>query len=352
MKALILAGGFGTRLRPLTLALPKPIVPIFERPFLYYQIDLLRQVPEIDEVILSLNYQPDRIERRIGNGAEIGLPIRYRVESEPLGTGGAIKFASRGIEDSVLVFNGDVLTQTNLKAVVRHHHECSALATIVLTPVLNPAAYGLVESDERGNVRRFLEKPSLDQITCNTINAGIYVLEPETFDRIPDDLPSSIERDYFPSLVSRGERFVSYLEQGYWLDIGSPNSYIKAHRDLMSQRCSGGPFDGKAPDFIYRETGSRVSPGAEVQGPCFLGTGCLIESGARIGPESVIGPRCIIRTDAVIERGILWGDTVVEARATVSDALIGESCKILSDAKVSSGAIIGHGTILSEHSHV
>ena len=352
MKAVILAGGFGTRLRPLTLALPKPIVPIFERPFLYYQIDLLRQVPEIDEIILSLNYQPERIEDRIGDGTEAGLPIRYMVEPEPLGTGGAIKFAARGVDDSLLVFNGDVLTQTNLNAVLRHHRMCSARATIVLTPVSNPAAYGLVEADEQSNVRRFLEKPSPEQITCDTINAGIYILEPETFDRIPDGVPSSIERDYFPSLVSKGERFVSYVERGYWLDIGSPNSYVKAHRDLMLQRCSGGPFDGRAPDFVHRGTGCNVSPGAEIQGPCFLGTGCLIESGARIGAESVIGPRCIIRTGAIIERGILWGDTIVETRATINDALVGEHCKILSDAKVSSGAIIGHRTILSEHSHV
>jgi NDP-sugar pyrophosphorylase family protein len=274
------------------------------------------------------------------------------VEPEPLGTGGAIKFASRGVDDTVLVFNGDVLTQTNLNAVIRHHRMCSARATIVLTPVSNPSAYGLVETDQQGNVRRFVEKPALEQITCNTINAGIYILEPETFDRIPDDVASSIERDYFPSLVNDGERFVSYVEQGYWLDIGSPSSYVQAHRDLMFQRCSGSPFDGKASDFVYRGTGCKISSGAELQGPCFLGTGCLIESGARIGPQSVIGPRCIIRPDAVVERGILWSDTIVESRAMVNDAVVGENCKILSDAKISSGAVIGHRTVLSEYSRV
>lgn len=352
MKAVILAGGFGTRLRPLTLDLPKPIVPIFERPFLYYQIDLLRKVPEIDEVILSLNYRPERIEARVGNGTEAGLPVRYMVEPEPLGTGGAVKFASRGVEDTLLVFNGDVLTRIDLQEVVRRHHECTARATIVLTPVDNPSAYGLVESDEHGNVRRFLEKPPPDQVTCDTINAGIYVLEPETFDRIPDGIPSSIERHYFPSLVTQGERFISYVDRGYWLDIGSPASYVRAHRDLMAQRCPEGPFHGQVSDFVYRAAGCRIAPGAELQGPCFLGTGCVVENGARIGPESVIGPRCIIRAGAVIEKAILWSDTVVDSGAEVHDALLGESCRILSEAHIGPGVIIGHRSVLSEHSRV
>ena len=160
MKAVILAGGFGTRLRPLTLDLPKPIVPIFDRPFLYYQTDLLRQVPDIDEVVLSLNYRPDRIEARVGDGTDAGIPLRYVVEPDPLGTGGAIKFASAGIDDTLVVFNGDVLTSIDLQAVVRLHRERAAQATIILTPVDDPSAYGVVETDAEGNVLRFLEKPS------------------------------------------------------------------------------------------------------------------------------------------------------------------------------------------------
>ena len=198
MKAVILAGGFGTRLRPLTLELPKPIVPIFDRPFLYYQTDLLRQIPQIDEVVLSLNYRPDRIEARVGNGTDAGVRLRYVVEPDPLGTGGAIKYAAAGIDDTLVVLNGDVLTGIDLQAVVRRHRERAARATIVLTPVDEPSAYGVVETDDEGNVLRFLEKPSPDQITCDTINAGIYILEPETFDRIPDGTKWSIERQYFP----------------------------------------------------------------------------------------------------------------------------------------------------------
>ncbi|MBM62108.1 MAG: nucleotidyltransferase [Acidobacteria bacterium] len=352
MKAVILAGGFGTRLRPLTLDCPKPIVPIFERPFLYYQVDLLRKITEIDEVILSLNYRPERIEDLIGNGKDIGIPIRYMVEPEPLGTGGAIKFASKDIEDSLVVLNGDVLTLIDLPAVIRRHRENRACATIVLTPVNNPSAYGLVETDTNGQVLRFLEKPSPDQITCDTINAGVYILEPHTFDRIPDGRPSSIERDYFPSLITRKETFIGHIDRGYWLDIGSPESYMQAHRDLMAQRCAAGPFHRKPQDFICQNPSCQISAEAKITGPCFFSRDCIIEDGAQIGPESILGPRCRIAADTVIERSILWGDTVVDSGAVISDAIVGKACHISSNTRVGPGALIGSRSVLSPYTRV
>ena len=349
MKAVILAGGFGTRLRPLTLEIPKPIVPIFDRPFLYHQIDLLRQVPDIDEVILSLNFRPERIEARVGDGGEAGLPVRYRVEPHPLGTGGAIKFASQGVRETVLVVNGDVLTDIDLDAVVARHRERGALATIVLTPVDNPSAYGLVETDADGNVRRFLEKPGPNEITCDTINAGVYLLEPATFDRIPDDTAWSIERQYFPSLVERRETFVAHVHRGYWIDIGTPASYMRAHRDLMAGRCAAGPFR-ESPGAVRRGAGCRIAPGADLAGPCFVGGGCVIEAGARIGPESVIGPGCTIGPGAVVERAIVWGDSAVGAEAVVREAILGEACRVGAGAEVGAGCVLGSRSILSAHS--
>ena len=349
MKAVILAGGFGTRLRPLTLELPKPVVPIFDRPFLYYQIDQLRQVPDIDEVILSLNFRPDRIEARVGDGAEAGLPVRYRVEPHPLGTGGAIKFASRGVRETVLVVNGDVLTDIDLNAAVARHRERGALATVVLTPVDNPSAYGLVETDADGNVRRFLEKPGPNEITCDTINAGIYLLEPATFDRIPDDTAWSIERQYFPSLVERRETFVAHVDRRYWIDIGTPASYMRAHRDLMAGRCAAGPFRESA-GAVRRGAGCRIAPGADLAGPCFLGDGCVVEEGARIGPESVIGPGCTIGPGAVVERAIVWGGSAVGAEAAVREAILGEGCRVGDGAEVGAGCVLGSRSILSAHS--
>ena len=280
MKAILLAGGKGTRLRPLTVHTPKPIVPIFNRPFLYYQIDLLRQVPEIDEVILSLNYQPRRIEEIFGEGEGLGVKLRYVVEPMPLGTGGAIRYAGDSLTESVVVFNGDVLTQVDLGAVLRLHRERKAKATIVLTPVENPRAYGLVETDADGNVQRFLEKPGEDEITCNTINAGIYVLEPDTFDRIPKDTAWSIERSYFPSLIERGETFVAYVYDGYWIDIGTPAKYLQVHRDIMDGRYSAPPF-ARTPQAAWVSPEARVEEGVELHGPCFVDEGAVLKAGAR-----------------------------------------------------------------------
>src|SRR5262245_59790889 len=172
MKALLLAGGQGTRLRPLTIHQPKSIVPIFNRPFLHYQLDLIKKVPEIDEVILSLNYQPRRIEEVFGDGTDAGIALRYVVEPTPLGTAGAVRYATKGITDTIVVFNGDVLTEVDLAELIAFHRSRQARATIVLTPVENPAAYGLVETDADSGVLRFLEKPKPEEITCDTINAG------------------------------------------------------------------------------------------------------------------------------------------------------------------------------------
>src|SRR5690348_7297697 len=288
MKAILLAGGKGTRLRPLTIHTPKPIVPILDRPFLHYQLDLLKQVPEIDEVILSLNYQPRRIEEIFGDGSDSGLAIRYVVEPAPLGTGGAVRYAGESLHDSVVVFNGDVLTQVDLGAVIALHRERKAKATIVLTPVENPSAYGLVETDAHGNILRFLEKPNADEITCDTINAGIYVLEPETFERIPKDTPWSIERSFFPSLVERQETFIAYVDRGYWIDIGTPEKYIQVHADVMDGRYRSSRFGGQ-PMAPWVAPTVRVEDGAVVEGPCFIDEGTVVKAGARIGPYSVIG---------------------------------------------------------------
>ncbi len=352
MKAILLAGGKGTRLRPLTLHTPKPIVPIFDRPFLQYQIDLVRQVPAIDEIILSVNYQPDRIEEVLGDGKDLGIRVRYLVEPVPLGTAGAVKYAERFLDDSVVVFNGDVLAQIDLAAVIRQHQARRARATIVLTRVENPVAYGLVETDPDGNVRRFLEKPDPNEITCNTINAGIYVLEPDTLDRIPKETTWSIERSYFPSLIERGEIFSAYVYDGYWIDIGTPAKYRQVHRDIMDGGFAAPPFAGRTDALVWSAPGARIAPGAELVGPCFIDDDAIIERGARILPYAVVGPRCHIAEDAVVEDAILWADSRVGRAAVIRDAIVGRGCRIGPSATVGSQAMIGSESVLSDNSRV
>jgi len=352
MKAILLAGGKGTRLRPLTLHTPKPIVPIFDRPFLHYQIDLLRQVPEIDEIILSLNYQPRRIEDVFGDGSGVGIKIRYVVEPAPLGTGGAVRYAGDALTESVVVFNGDVLTEVDLAAVLRLHRERRARATIVLTPVDNPTAYGLVETDEHGNIRRFIEKPKPEEITTNYINAGIYVLEPDTFDRIPKDTPWSIERSFFPSFIDRGETFVAYPYDGYWIDIGTPEKYAQVHRDIMDGRYKAPPFAGEANGHVYRGKDVRVEDGATVEGPAFLDAGTIIRARARVGPYSVLGRACIVEEDAQVRGSIMWPNGRIAQEASMVDALAGRHVHIGRGAEVRPGAILGDKSVVTDHSRV
>jgi NDP-sugar pyrophosphorylase family protein len=351
MKAILLAGGKGSRLRPLTIHTPKPIVPIFDRPFLHYQLDLLRQVPEIDEVVLSLNYQPRRIEEIFGDGGDSGLAIRYVVEPAPLGTAGAVRYAGESLHESVVVFNGDVLTQVDLAAVIALHRERGAKATIVLTPVENPAAYGLVETDARGNIQRFLEKPKPDEITCDTINAGIYVLEPDTFDRIPKDTPWSIERSFFPSLIERRETFVAYVYRGYWIDIGTPEKYMQVHRDIMDGRYLAAPFVGEQAK-IWVAAGARVEPGATLEGPCFIDEEAVVKTGARIGPYSVVGRQCHVEEHAVVEHAIVWANTRVSQDAVVRRSIVGRHCHIGRNAVVEDGTILGDKSVVTDYSRL
>jgi NDP-sugar pyrophosphorylase family protein len=348
MKAILLAGGKGTRLRPLTIHTPKPIVPIFNRPFLHYQIDLLKQVPEIDEVILSLNYQPRRIEEIFGDGSAIGISIRYIVEPAPLGTAGAVRYAGDHLTESVVVFNGDVLTQIDLAAVLRLHRERQAKATIVLTPVENPAAYGLVETDAAGNVTRFLEKPNADEITTNNINAGIYVLEPDTFDRIPKDVSWSIERSYFPSLIERGETFVAYVYDGYWIDIGTPEKYTQVHRDIMDGRYAAAPFLGLSGARTAIDPEARIESGASIEGPCFIDEGVSIKAGARVGPYSVIGRQTHLEENASVEGAIIWPNCRISRDADVRNAIVGRNCHVGRNVTLDRGAVLGDKTTLTD----
>ena len=351
MKAILLAGGKGTRLRPLTVHTPKPIVPIFNRPFLYYQIDLLRQVPEIDEVILSLNYQPRRIEEIFGEGEGLGVKLRYVVEPMPLGTGGAIRYAGDSLTESVVVFNGDVLTQVDLGAVLRLHRERKAKATIVLTPVENPRAFGLVETDPVANVKRFLEKPGEDEITCNTINAGIYILEPETFDRIPKDTAWSIERSYFPSLIERGETFVAYIYDGYWIDIGTPAKYLQVHRDIMDGQYSAPPFVG-TPQAAWVSPEARVEEGVELHGPCFVDEGFVLKTGTRVMPYSVLGRQTHVDEGALIDGAVIWPNSWIGREAVVRGTILGRNCHIGRNAVLESQSVLGDKTVITDYSRL
>jgi NDP-sugar pyrophosphorylase family protein len=218
-----------------------------------------------------------------------------------------------------------------------------------LTPVDNPTAYGLVEVDDHSNVRRFLEKPNADEITCNTINAGIYVLEPETFDRIPKDTPWSIERSFFPSLIERRETFVAYVYPGYWIDIGTPEKYMQVHRDIMDGRYRADPF-ANAPAAAWVSPGARIEDGAVVEAPCFIDEGAVVKSGSRIAPYSVVGRDCHIEEQAVIDQAIVWANSSIRQEAVVRRSILGRHCHIGRSAVIDGGAVLGDKSVVTDYS--
>jgi mannose-1-phosphate guanylyltransferase len=341
MQALILAGGKGTRLRPLTVYTPKPIVPICNRPFLLYQIDTLRRAGIID-ITLSLSYQPNKIEQLLGDGSDHGVKLKYTVEPQPMGTAGAYKFAEELIRERTVVFNGDILTDLDLKAVIREHNERKATATIVLTPVENPRDYGLVETERDGRIRRFLEKPKEEEITCNTINAGTYILEPKVLDFIPTGENHSFEYGLFPELLRREEAFYAHIPaRTYWIDIGTPQRYLQVHQDLLANKVGRIHIKDRRGDF-------DSATAAEIDELSIIGDDCQIKPGAQI-VNSVLGQGSFVEERARVENSVIWPHTRIGTTAEVINAVVGRGCHIGRSTVVGPGAVLGDKTSLTDY---
>lgn len=341
MQALILAGGKGTRLRPLTVYTPKPIVPICNRPFLLYQIDTLRRAG-VTDITLSLSYQPEKIEHQLGDGSQFGVKLKYTVEPQPMGTAGAYKFAEDLIREPTVVFNGDVLTDLDLKTMIRQHKDRQAMATIFLMSVEDASMYGVVETAEDGRVQRFLEKPKPEETTCRNINAGAYVLEPSVLDLIPKGENYSFEYDLFPKLLAKGEPFFAHIPQRtYWMDIGTPARYLQAHHDLLANRVTRIHMKDRRGDFDSA-THSQIDELSIIADDCTLKPGVQIIN-------SVLGPGCYIEERARIENSVIWSHTRVGTAARVRDAIIGRGCHIGRSTLVGPGAVLGDKTSLTDY---
>ena len=345
MKGLILAGGKGTRLRPLTINTPKPVVPVANSPFLLYQIDLMRDAG-IREIILSLSYQPRKIEDLLKDGSDYGVWIRYAVEGTPLGTGGAFKNAEEHIDSATVVFNGDILTSIDLAAVLAHHQQKRAVATIVLTRVENPSAYGLVETSPDGWIQRFIEKPGPDEITCNTINAGIYVLEPSVLKYMPKGEPYSFERGLFPTLLERKEPVLAFIgDKDYWIDIGTPQKYIEVHHDILSRKFVSPRVASSALDR------ASLPAGAMVDEKSIIDSDVAIREGVRI-ENSVIGKNCKIDEGAHIVDSVIWSGNTIDADARITKSIVGKGCYIGRSALLRPGVVLGDKTVITDYSQL
>jgi mannose-1-phosphate guanylyltransferase len=325
MQALVLAGGEGTRLRPLTYTTPKPVMPLAGRPFLSFMLDWARG-HGVDEVILSCGFLSDGVRRVLGDIYD-GMRLRYVVEEEPLGTAGPVRLAyDEGLlEERLLVLNGDVLTDIDLTAELAQHERTGADVTLALYAVEDTAAYGVVPTDEEGRVEAFLEKT--EDPPTNRINAGAYVVERTVVaERIPAGRAVSFEREVFPALV--GDGLYGFAAAGYWIDIGTPERYLEATWDLLS----GHPRSTLPP---RDETGSLVYEN------------CLV-SGAHVGPQSVLGRNCSVGTDARVERSVLHDRVLVAADAAVVESVLGERVRVGERARVDPGAVVGAGALVGE----
>jgi mannose-1-phosphate guanylyltransferase len=349
VQALILAGGEGTRLRPLTSSVPKPVVPLVDRPFIVYMLDWLRG-HGIDEAILSCGFMADGVRRVLGDGSALGIRLHYVEEPEPLGTGGALKFAQELLAERFFMLNGDLLCDTDLTAQLRRHEETGARVTLSLIAVDDPSAYGLVRQGEDGSVTEFVEKPRLDEIDTNLVNAGAYIVEREVL----EDMPSagtrfSIERDVFPRLVQRG--LYGYEASGYWLDIGTPDRYRQATFDILNGEvmtevakrlaASGG---------VVRE---QTDVKGAVHGPSVIGPGSRVEAGAVIGGCTVLGRDVVVERGAHLDSSVILDGCRIGAGTRISGSIlspgvhVGERCHIEGGVVIGTGVRVGAGNTLA-----
>ena len=299
VQALVLVGGEGTRLRPLTRTAPKPVIPLVDRPFIRYMIDWLAR-HGVDEVVLSIGFLAHGIRDGLGDEIPGGPRLRYVEEPDRRGTAGAIKYAERYLDERFLALNGDVLTDLDLSALIARHEESDAKATLALYPVEDPSAYGLVRRREDGEITEFLEKPDPAEIDTDEISAGAYVLERSVLDMVPEGQEFSIEREVFPKLVGNG--LYSQRLEGYWMDIGTPERYLQASWDILEGRVETEPGAKVDERHVFVAPDAEVDPGADVGGSVFAEPGTRIESGARVGPRAVLGPGCEIREGALVIR--------------------------------------------------
>lgn len=353
MKAVILIGGKALRLRPLTYRRPKAIVPLLTRPFLVTQFELLRRAG-ISDVILCLASLPRRIEATFGDGNAFGVSLRYSVEPEPLGTGGAIGHVRSLLDERFVCLNGDVLTDLDVRALVRSHESARATLTLALSGVADASAFGVVktapaEDGEPERVVAFTEKPGASGPA--EISVGAYVMEPDIFEFVPGQRPSSLEHEVFPAVVAAGRRVGVHRHSGYFTDIGVLSRYRQAHRDALEGKIRIPGVGRPNPGGVIVDETASVHAAARLIGPALVGPEAQVREGARIGPYTVLGRRVRIEAGARVEDSILWADTRVSEEAVVSGSILGVSGFVGPGARLA-GAVLGDKSTVAAYSAV
>jgi mannose-1-phosphate guanylyltransferase len=343
VRAVALIGGKGTRLRPITQTVPKSMVPLRNRPYVQYMVDTMRTAG-LDGAVFSMGYLPQPIQHYFAEKDLNGFSLDYVVEDQPLGTAGGIKNAEEHLEEGPFVAtNGDVLTGIDLTEVIQAHLDSEALATITLTSVDDPTAYGLVEVDHRLRVKRFVEKPSGDEIHTSLVNAGIYVLERQVLNMVPEGREVSIEREIFPQLQAMG-KLSAFVSSGYWRDIGTPRSYLAASNDVLSGAV------GKGDDFKHLsvDCSAKLSKNVSLLPPVSIAEGCEIEAGATIGGRTSLGKGCFVGEGAMVEGSILFEGVQIGEGTIVRNSIVGPGAIIHQNCVIRGCTVLGAACVVEE----
>jgi mannose-1-phosphate guanylyltransferase len=342
MQALILVGGEATRLRPLTCNMPKSMVPVLNTPFLEHVIRYLAG-HGVSNIVLAQGHLSKPMGDYFGDGSRFGIKFTYVVESQPMGTAGAVKNAEQYLESSFLVLNGDIFTDLNLTAMLDFHVGRQAKITIALAPVEDPTAYGLIETGSGGRVTRFLEKPSWNQITTNMINAGTYILSKEILKRIPARVSYSFERQLFPQLLETGEPIFAFPSSAYWMDIGTPEKYLKLHRDLMRGEVKG--YQVVQGKVVKIGQNCIISPETQIVGPVVIGNNCVISRGVKIFGPVVLGNGTNLGEDTLVDSSIIWSNTRLGSKVTFNECLVANDCLLGNNVTAEKTVIGDHVTV-------
>jgi len=338
VQAVILVGGEGTRLRPITSTVPKPVVPLVDRPFIVYMLEWLKR-HGVDDVILSCGFLATSVRNVLGDGSQLGIRLRFVEEPEPRGTAGALKFAESFLDERFLMLNGDVLTDIDLSAQVAQHERTGATGTLALVPVPDPTNYGLVRTNENNTVREFVEKPSADQIDTNLISAGAYVLERSILDMIAPDRAVSIEREIWPRLVGKG--LYGFPSDAYWLDIGTPERYLQGTFDIIEGNVQTDVLQRLGDGYMVVDKDAAVT--GRVIPPAVVERGCIVGAGAHVGSLVVLGDGVSVGDHARIERSVVMQGAEVGAGCVLTDCIVAAGVRIGERTVVSGGAVLGEG---------
>lgn len=356
IKAVLMAGGKGNRIRPLTLSRPKPLIPIANRPMIEYIVEKLKKF-DVNEFVVTLSYLKDQIRNLLDKNYS-DLNIKYSVEKNPLGTAGGVKKAAKHIDDTFFVLSGDVLVDVDLNEILHFHKKNKALATIVLTPVEDPSQYGIAVLDNKNQIVKFLEKPSANEVFSKIANTGTYVLEPEILDYIPTDGESDFSNDIFPQLIEENAGVYGFIHDGYWNDIGRPKTYLQANYDVLNQKIKLNPNGKKLAEGVGRlgnmwaEDDVDIKKRTRLIGPVAIGSGCVIEKNCVIGQNTSIGDNVHLEKNTTVKGSVIFPDSEVKEGSYLKNCIVDSYCTIERGSFIESGAILGSNVELGSFSWV